>query len=191
MLESICKIIKSYTGDKIENFIELATMVHAGEKRFPAVFDTKGQLVPINIDNKAGTCYLRLYDNVSCTDSSLKTIGNTSKEYKYPIKLVGYVKNSEFGRDDKYTSDAVCRSIIKNIQSIKRMGAQIPARLAYIDIQKYSTNMSEVLAGEYDGVEQFKRGVNFEYSVFSIDMIVTAIGSECYNPCVPYCAATE
>ena len=193
MLETICNIIASSVMSKFDKFYTMANQVKAADKSFPAIYDTKGNYKQLNIDNHAGVGYIRLLSDVTVGQSSLKPIGETPKEYKYPLRLVGYIKNSVLGKDDSFSGDTGCIKLIKSIQGITGINSALSARLAHIEVIKYSTNKEEIIKGEYEGVDQFKKAFNYNYSVISLDIVVTVNTTRCclLSSCATYCIGVD
>lgn len=189
MLEKIIIKLYSKIADRFDKFYQLVEQIEVSEDKFlPKQYKSDGQYEPINFDNFAGVGYFRIKEPVEISEAESQT-PKAVYDFKYSLRLVACVKKTIIGRDDPYSCDTLCLTLIKDLESANRnIMYDLAARRGTVEVTGYQTDAKEIVKQEFSGVENFK-SVPYEYCLISLDInIIINTTKECINNyCQSYC----
>ena len=171
MLQTIIKHLSDAIYSHTERTIPLAVHRHTSDgKVYPCVYIGKGQYKEINIDNFDGLSYFRQVSKTTTSEAEGHRPLADLIRFVYSLRVVTTIKNESFGKDDSFASDTIALSIIKDlVKNPLQLKQQLKANSLLIVCESYDSNVKDILAEEYKGIERLKNSIPYEYSMVAID----------------------
>ena len=158
----------------------LAEKVKKGEDVYPAVYNSFGEYIRLELDQKGSACYWRKNGDVKFSDEKNETQAS-GLQYNtvIPLKLVCFI-NKQSPYDDNYFADNLASDIIGYLTTTNAaLKKSLLAKSVRITATKYSTDARVISADEYDNVNFEAR---YSHAYFSIDFEVEVkTNQNCYS----------
>lgn len=142
-----------------KELFELATMqtdVRDGKEiTYPAVYDTKGQLVKaIDVDRTKGLLYHRKIGKVRNQETEKESACGVTYRRVYPMRIVAFFPKNILGTDDKYIEEKVFENINSAIavSNPKTLRNQLKLELVNVQTRSQDDDRNRVLKEEIKGM---------------------------------------